>query len=90
MSKNTRLKARIVVLFLLLVLPVPVPVPALDATEACDGSGVGGADDSRVDASWLVIGVGDCRRRGVVTWLSWDGTKESILCWILYDGLFLP
>jgi hypothetical protein len=65
MSKNTRLKARMVVLFLLLVLPVPVP--ALDTTEACKGSRLGDADDSRVDASWLVVGVGDRRQRGVVT-----------------------
>jgi hypothetical protein len=63
MSKNTRLKARIVVLFLLLVLPVS----ALDAIEACDCSRVGGADESRVDASWLVVGIGDRSRRGVVT-----------------------
>jgi hypothetical protein len=48
-----------VVLFLLLVLPVPVL--ALDVTEACDGSRLGDANDSRVDASWLVVGVGDRR-----------------------------
>lgn len=42
---------------------------ALDAAEASDSVGVGDVEDSRA-VSWLAVGVGDRRRRGVETWLS--------------------
>lgn len=74
-SKNTRLKARIVVF---LTAELLVPEHALDAVEACDDvSGVGDNDDSR-EASWLVA-VGNRRRQADVTWLSCDGGKGSVL-----------